>query len=397
VLPRPRPAADFALWGLDVDGYWKGEENPQAWTRSADAFAAYEWERLDAFSGVARAAGLLWRQRSWQWKLPSRFSSGEDVWALFDGEWHWASIASSNENDHEGKSNGGKVRGQVGIDQVAHGMHGGPAEPVTGCLEGSVPVGFLGGRCTACDFTVTGITPHFCCKMCAETPGRHGPVCKRLRWRPEQRSRGVFLRWVKDAGRTTTERSRWMWRLENLEVMREEDVAHAASSLAGTDGGDGAEEDPNAVFICNLPLDASAESVSEALSLFGELTRVRVAYGRDASGQTVGRGIGWAVFKERSSAESACAASISGAQALMPEVAGRRLRIAPHRRQHWSHWRHSFAPPWRMQRCIGCGFAVTGVVPQFCCKFCSESPGRHGPACKRLPWRPLHRPRSLSL
>lgn len=53
-------------------------------------------------------------------------------------------------------------------------------------------------------------------------------------------------------------------------------------------------------------------------------------------------------------------------------------------------------PAPRGQRCCGCGFLVTGVLPQWCCHTCKNSHGRHGPQCRRQPWRKMHHVRSMS-
>lgn len=34
-------------------------------------------------------------------------------------------------------------------------------------------------------------------------------------------------------------------------------------------------------------------------------------------------------------------------------------------------------------RCANCGYAVTGLAPQHCCKGCKKSPGQHGPKCRK--------------
>jgi len=328
-LPQPKSPADFQLWGLDEDGYWGGSENPQVWTRSAEAFRSYERDRLEAFTIIAGAAGPLWRQRSWEWLLPPRLYPGRDVWALSGGEWHWAVIASDSEDD-----------GDCGSDR--------------------------GGS-------------------------------------------GFYVCWVRDASGGMAGRSRWRWRPENLQEMRDEDVVHASDTLssAAEDSNRNQEEEPtfDTVFISDLPPHTTAKEVSEALCGFGRLCRVHVKAAMPASlvpsgSSTCGRGPdrwhAWAVFEDSESAERACCAA-AGYGPATPKVAGCQIRIGRHRRgQHWSRWRHSVTPGWRMQRCSGCEFAVTGVLPQFCCWRCKEANGQHGPACRRMLWRPLHRPRSLS-
>jgi len=334
-VPAPKSAVDFRLWGLDVHGYWNSDANPQEWTRSVNAFSTYELERLEIFAAIARGYGPLWRLHTWEMCSPPPRACGQDIWALYGCEWCWAIVAAEEDYFHAGR--------------------------------------------------------HLACKP---NPGEAG--------------RGVYVNWVLDAAREVTQRSRFRLPLENTHTMRDEEIVLASTALLG--GAEGAKashfatenDDPRAVFISNLPPDCSVSEVTNALRSFGPLVEVRLAgSGRGPLARRTGRGCGWAVFQDSLAAERACAYGAESQQndeKSAVEVDGLRLHISPHRcgRQHWSKWRHTAAPGWRMQKCAGCLFAVTGVTKQFCCKMCEKENGRHGPSCRRLSWRATHRPRSLS-
>jgi len=274
VLPWPHTAADLQLWGLDAQGYWNSEANPQGWTRSAEAFTTYEHPRLQAFMAVAQEVGPLWRQRTWRGSCcRGRWFVGQDVWALFQNEWHWAVVDSDDDTDDTESQKNGAV--------------------------GSV---------------------------------RHLPTS----------SRGCYLRWVQGASLETLElsrRTRWAWPEQNLELMSREDADFAAAQFTAAGGGD--------------TLDSQMDVENAAPSPRAEGSRTS-------------------------------------------EIGAPVCQSQHRQRQHWKHKKYTGAPGWRMQRCIGCNLAVTGLSSVFCCWVCEEAPGQHGPRCQRLPWLPLHRPRSLS-
>ncbi|CAK0864014.1 unnamed protein product [Prorocentrum cordatum] len=205
-------------------------------------------------------------------------------------------------------------------------------------------------------------------------------------------AKGKHVRWVREGGRDVSNRSQWPVPYVNLEVMRHEDVYLAAAYLGTKDCEKDAAPGGRGVFMSCLPPGVSEQEVREVLGAFGAVASVSVA-ARRADARPPAQAVALAEFEDAEAAAGACAASACGVF-----LDGHRVRIAPQRprRQPWAAWRHGSAPAWRLQRCSACSFAVTGVLPHFCCRFCEKTPGGHGPACRRLPWRALHRPRSLS-
>jgi len=311
LLPRPKAALDFRLWGLDAEGYWNSEQNPQPWTRSRAAFWPYEQDRVETFTAIARQSGPLWRQASWRWAFPEPWQAGTDVWALYNREWHWAVVASSS-------SSGG----------------------------------------TAPEATVA--VPHI---------------------------RGsTYLYWVRDASRKLNGRSRWRWPRENIQAMRQDHVRLATSVIsassgssvgagAGVSGGVGVGDSHSGT---GGRLGGGGSRPSDV----GRLTSLPDIEEED--GPEAAQPLKGEVEAGRGEPE----AQLTGQR----RRAGGGSRLKP----HWSKWRHTAAPEWSMQLCMGCDFAVTGVSPLFCCKMCAESPGRHGRMCRRVPWRLPGRTRSLS-
>lgn len=250
--PRPSSADAFCLWGLDADGYWARPENPQVWTHSAVQFCEYEIQRLKAFEQVGEREGQLFDLRTWEWFPPQALVPQQDVWALYDGQWLWASVASDSEEEpgqsleHAPRKAGYRLRwvtpSSTGskaktkwrwpkqhirlmkdeeLQKAAEELLEAPdsdEEALRLTASGSESIseasdktpsgskvrrkshwkpsqtpgpGWQMQRCLTCKYAVTGVEPQFCCSWCATNPGSHGSRCQQRSWRAFHRPRSL--------------------------------------------------------------------------------------------------------------------------------------------------------------------------------------------------------------